>query len=440
MAGSDLYVPGSGYIHSHECDHDTPSKVFVNDVRIPVADVDIHIRNEGPLDISRYAEAQFISPYNGNDYIDVFQSSSPSDQDNFDTLRIDVLDEDTGEYHTEFDGVVTGVGDSSSGVSQEWVCRARGPAFMFNKIPATWPVQGPALAYTLDFIVNTLSEKIPQDVTFVTPDVNIGILQTLQDFGFEDVQDDWFIGRSGSIKKSFEANKHTLADVATYVRNKGGIRLWLQPTGDELVLIPTTSPGTAHVAHNLNQSDTPTVGQQTTHELRLINNDALAELSPVNTIRLQGQAKISLEGSVLEDKVPESEIRENQYLEVTARHESLVERAGGRELMADVDVDSDAISVINANREAKSLLKQAINEATGGDMETLLGAPLKPFDTITAKPSCDSNRGTNVPPITYEAMRVHHQIRPEDVSKTLINAGVEASFDDIEVEHSWRNF
>jgi len=48
------------------------TRVYVNGIRIPVADVDVYLRKEGDLDITRYAEIGFASPFRGTSYTDVF--------------------------------------------------------------------------------------------------------------------------------------------------------------------------------------------------------------------------------------------------------------------------------------------------------------------------------------------------------------------------------
>jgi len=434
----------------------TDSRVWINDEernvenRLPVADVDVWLRREGPLDIGRYAEVTFASPFRGEDYAPLFDGLDPDNQNQWDTLKIEVKDHATDEYSLVFHGMVTAVGNGV-GPEQLWKARAQGPALFADKIAASQSFSDASVRDVLKYCAFEFAEKLPLTIPVETnevptqdvrntqtnsagePETDI-VNQVLDNIG--EVIDIW-AGAGNSAEegdsivnevlssKTFQSNRHTIADVVNWLKGKTGTRLWFEPTQQGAILVGSTEPtATGHMAHY--------EGGQTA----IINNDALVEINPANTIKVQGRTPNTLfEVGEWDANIPGS-----HYFTAVARHKPLYERAGKTEYLAETDQPSDANTSTEVKNEAKSLLKERIDEATAGDMQTLLKSPIKPFDTITARPTCQSSPATNVQPITYEVSRVHHQIRPGDSDEdtmTELNVGVHAALDDIEIIDSW---
>jgi len=406
----------------YEPDCLTDSRVYVNGTRLPASDVDVWMRKEGPLDIGRYAEVEFASPFRGDDYTPLFDGLDPDNQDDWDTLKIEVKDHATDEYNLVFHGMVTAVGNGV-GPEQLWKARAQGPSMFADKIVANQTFNDASIKTVLEYCAFEIAEKLPLTIP-INPEESdqTPYERAVYKIGtFPEQITDFF----GLTTKSFQSNKHTIADVVNWLRDKTGARLWFEPTQRGAILIGTTEPtATSHTAHY--------EGGGT----YIVNNDALVEINPVNTIKVNGKAANSLfEGTDFE-----IHYGGDRYYGAKARHIPLYERAGKTEYLGETEFASDANTSKEVKNEVTSALKDAIDTATSGDMQTLLKSPIKPYDRITARPTCQSSPATNVQPITYEVSRVHHQIRPGDSDEdtmTELNVGVHAALDDIEIVDSW---
>jgi len=434
-------------VEDHTPGVETDSRVFVNQTRVPVADIDIHVRNEGPASITRYAEGEIASPFQGVDYIDAFDGVDDTEsQDSFDTVRIDVRDYETGQYATQFHGIVTGVGNST-GLSRIWKFRAQGPGLLLDNIEASKRFSGEVGVLrdeVLTYIRNRLSEKLPFSVgggqvgEFEPPEsTDLSDSDAISETGAIDAAP---INREENIEairevredrildsQWFRPNRHTVTDVVNWFERKTGTRLWITPTGGGGSLFATANPTGAppHTAHYLNGDNT----------IRVVNNDALSELRPVNTLVVAGKADRST-NSV--GQYEQSEPPSGRYVRAVARHDGLYRRAGETELRAQRDYESDSQQKSTVESEARRLLADEIEGATGGDMQTLLRSPIQPFDIVRAQPTCDEEAGTNTQPVDYEVSRVTYRIRPDDISHCQVNVGVKVDpQEDISVESSW---
>lgn len=412
-----------------------PSKIWVNNTRIPVGDVDIYMRKEGPLDVTRYVEGNFFSPFNiggePQDFTQVFNLIDGSESP--DELRIEVYNEQQETYFTEFHGIVTGVGNSGSDHEKEWQFRAQGPGLLLNKRSAAKTFKNGSVDGILGYVNNELEDIVGFDleanpsVDQIAFDTNLGL--NVIEGGIETlplIQDYDFPGGS----KTFRSNKDTLDDIIGWLGKRSDSTFWFEPTNDGAVLVGTQRPTAgSHVAQHVDDDSDA-------NRVKVLSNDALVELNPINTMIVRGKANASLfQNTPFEiEEINVPDISNNEYNFAKARHVPLYERAGETEYIADTLTVSGAQSKQEVKNEARSLLKEKIDETTGGDMTTLLTAHIKPFDTIKAKPTCQGQVGENVEPIEYEISRVHHQIRAgSEQSKTKLNVGVRAATDDIEI-------
>lgn len=423
-------------VKSHDPLRATDVIVHVNGTRLPVADVDIHIRQEGDLDITRYAEVEFASPFEGVEYVDAFQGTTPEDQGEFDTTTIAVRDRASGGAGLVFRGVVTGVGSSSSGNSKIWTFRAQGPGHLLSNIPASKKFGDARASDVFEYVRSTLESRTPFNIDsqwtsradyIENPAVNQeGNIEAFLSYSFEQnvpfgdgVADT--IENTLVTTKTFQSNRHTLADVVTWLQRKFDFYVWLAPKGDGLTLVATTDPHTvSHRAHYLGGN------------LYVENNDALSELRPVNTQIVVGGAKRSYV-SVGPFELNSST---DTYNVAKARHTGLYERAGERELHGEKRLVSDAETKQQVEYEARHILKSSINGATAGDMSTLLRGPITPYDTVEAVPVCNG-QVTDEDSLTYEVSRVHHKIPSDGMAKTTLNVGLHVDDGDIEVIDSW---
>jgi len=410
-------------VSDHTPDSNCDSRVYVNGTRIPVATANIHIRKEGALDVTRYAEVQFPAEYKNQPYKELFSTHKPDSQTDFDTLYIE-LKSGSGEFVPAFRGFVTGVGATDK--SLIWQCRARGPADMLTSATAGKQFTRTTGLGIVKYIVNRLDDKVPFTVSVPSGDDD-DPLQDIELFKDQQTLADFIFPDNESIPdispKTFQRNRHTIKDVSDWLRSKTSIRLWFEPTKEGVTLLPIQSPSERdHKAHYLDG------------DIQVISNDAYAELAPINTIRAKGSAS----NSVGANNFFEQFIGAEKYYVAEARHKALYQRAGETELEADTFIKSDGSTKQEVSEDARNALKDAVDEATNGDMMTLLAGDIIPFDTITARPTCRSEAEKTVP-LTYEVHRVEHIINPDDgESRSRINVGIHTDLqDDIEILDTW---
>ena len=413
-------------VSDHDPDDDCNSRVYVNGTRIPVANANIHIRKEGALDVTRYAEVQFPAEYNGNPYQELFSTHRPDSQTDFDTLYIE-LKTGSGEFVPVFRGFVTGVGATDK--SLIWQCRARGPADMLTSATVGKQFTNSSIDKPLQYIANRLDGKLPFRVdvelsTEATEDVGVeqeasgGDRALAARLNAQNIDFDTEISA-----KTFQSNRHTVKDVADWIRSKSPLQLWFEPTENGVTLVPFDNPTSrSFKAHYLDG------------DIQVISNDAYAELAPVNTMKAKGSASKSV-GS---NGFLEQFIGAEKYYIAEARHKALYQRAGETELEADTWIRSDGTTKNEVSEDARKALKDAVDEATEGDMLTLLSGEVIPYDTITARPTCRSEAEKTVP-LTYEVHRVEHMINPDEgESRSRINVGIHTDLqDDIEILDTW---
>lgn len=414
------------YVPERQC----PTRVYINGTRVPAAETDVHIRKEGPLSVTRYAEANFASPWAGEDYLSILNTFG-ADQNTPDILQIDSYDT-VEETHTPlFYGVITGVGSSPDHDNEKlFHVRGQGPGHYLENIPASKTFKNRATVETvLEYIVAELDAVLPESFSLTTQSQRQGtaaeIVQAPSNssgFGILDTQLLY-------TAKSFTANKHTVEDVVNWLQEKIRGRIWIEPTPDGGELILSDNPkqqAIAHTAHYLDSGDT-----------KIINNNALAELNPLNTVVVNGRAKRTLADiGDFELNLPRDE-----FVKVKARHKSLYQAAGDTELKTTIK-KSDAESEQEVINEAKSKLKARVDGSTAGGMQVVHNKYITPFDTITARPTVNEQPVADVPAITHEVHRAHYKVRPneQDVLPHIeLNVGIRTDIDDdIEIVRSWR--
>lgn len=429
----------------------TESRVYVNDTRLPAGDVDVRIRKEGPLDMGRYAEVQFATPFRGEDFLQYFnvitgeqsetpQAALPVDKkQKNDILRVDLYDEGREQYVPSFHGIVTGLGNSPSDNERMWQVRGQGVGLLLDKIYAGEEYGKSNVTDILNDVQEALSKRLSipieigsgnaedepvQDIVIgegvYDPRTNPQAYQAAKGpFGFGAAT----FNEKINTHKTFKANKNTLADIINWVRDKAGVRIWLEPTPDGVTFIATKEPTRgSHKAHYLDG------------DVGVVENNALSEIQPANTITVHGKAKSSLE----EYGEFELNLPAKQFSSVKARHPVLYQRAGNVELSVGPIESTAAEEEEEVENEAKSKLKEHIDRATGGDMDCLLAGGVKPYDTIEALPTCRKQPSTDLEPVTYEISRVHHKVRASDSSRSILNVGIWTPLEDIEIVRSWQ--
>lgn len=396
----------------------TPSKLYLNGTEVPPARVDLYCRKEGPLGVNRYAEVQFASPFNGTDFFNVLNTDGSDEQSQPDTLRIEIRDQNAETYTTAFHGIVTGVGDSRSDNRKLKHCRAEGIEHFLDRIPASFQYkrnEPKPVSVVVDAIVTQLNDGVPLPIGFEELPESVGGLFTL-DGTLIPAAADALSDKKLISGKTFQANKHTLKDMIQWLSGKLDGRFWIVPTKDGGIF--------QYFANPVEQSASLRAHYLSDGNLRVINNTALNQVRPLNTIIVNGRAASTfVELGPFEVNTPE-----DSFVQVKARHDVLYQRSGNTELTTKIK-KSDAESKEEVKKEARTMLKRKIDEASTGSMHTVLDREVQPFATIEARPTVNT-QANQVPSITYEVHRSHYKIHPNDtdtVPHVELNCGIKTN-------------
>jgi len=412
------------FVDDHDPQGECDSRIFVNGTRIPVVSADVYARKEGALDVTRYAEVQFPAVYQNEYYRELFSTVDPDLQNGFDTLYIE-LKNGSGSFVPVFRGFVTGVGATDQ--APIWECRARGPADLLTSAMAGKQFTGGTVKDPINYVASQLENKLPFDISVSIDGADTSTeIDDPTEITARSQRSGQTVGEDELSSKTFQTNRHTLKDVVDWVRSKTGYRLWFEPTETGASLLVFDNPtARSFKAHYLGGN------------VDVISNNALSELSPINTIEARGSAT----KSQLDLGFFELNTGSDKYIVAKARHKALYERASNTELQADTFIKSDGNTTEEVKNDARSALKDAIDEATAGDMKVLLAGGVTPFDTIEARPTCRTEAEKTVP-ITYEVNRVHHMVSPDDndgFSKSRLNVGIHTDInEDIEIVQSYK--
>ncbi|WP_206750738.1 hypothetical protein, partial [Halorubrum sp. SP3] len=145
-----------------------------------------------------------------------------------------------------------------------------------------------------------------------------------------------------------------------------------------------------------------------------------------NALRLKGATKNLATVGPLSVESPFS----SSYPEAVATYPPLVERYGG-EL-----TESDTSKTTIAGRfetEAKSQLKQALDEVSGGSMTLSLAPMVRPYDRVSATPAC-SGVSADVNPLQYEVQEATHRITPSNNNLPQTEIEVSIAIDPSQIE------
>jgi hypothetical protein len=218
--------------------------------------------------------------------------------------------------------------------------------------------------------------------------------------------------------KRFSTNRDSLADVVEWLRKRVPVKVWFGPTHNGTGI-------TLYAAENLG------VGYDLTPESedipKVIENGALYEMRPFNTLKLKGQTGQFVDVGPIEAEVPLS--GDGNYPEVTVEYSPLVERYGDSLIRTG---GSELTSEAGVRQEAISRLKQLLDDVSGGSITTTLAPQCRCYDRLTATPAC-SGVPTDVGPLDYEVQRITHSVTPSDDELPQSEVSVSLAVDSSEI-------
>lgn len=414
----------------HECD--SPVSVAVEGTGIPVIDdgATVYERKDGHLSVNRRADVHFpivteerewiqeIDAFHDGGDIQVADIAMSSIDNNVvtDDTAADVtespsgtgLDAGTGEGSQEqhiLRGYINGVG--SSGAANRGRFRVLGPFKMLSSIRADATFDDNA---TYGDLLSWFTERFAEGQSVFDSVTYTTSLNTGEPLGTPAGESS--IGRNVVLNVS--GNRDTLADAAKQL---------IEGVGLHLEFRPQQGRGTGIKLHAHAVDDVPTAqfDARDDKDLQVIENNALYEMRPFNSITLRGKggAYIDLSGSTQYQnlgEISDALFGDGTYPEATAKYPPLVERAGGEVGQTKTSKTSNANKLED---EARSALKNRLDEVSGGSMLTAIKPSASLYDTIVTTPACAGVVQTDVPELTYEVQRAKHTVAPSNEENNI---------------------
>jgi hypothetical protein len=159
-------------------------------------------------------------------------------------------------------------------------------------------------------------------------------------------------------------------------------------------------------------------------QVETLNNSALADIKPFNTLYLYGESTTlrSKLDRFRDSAAPGMETAEFPWVKVT--YPPLIERSGGFEYSAQ-PIESDKLFLQQAEQQARKEFRKHLAEQTEGEI-TLLGEPyILPYDYIVSLPTCNGTyENANANPITWEVNGVKHTRKAGERHKTKLGVSM----------------
>lgn len=477
-------------------DHPTEPDVLVDIkngnewVRIPVTMCELFINKDGPADITRTAKVKFPAEWNGEDiqhYIGAFSVSADytgaaptaeraDSNDQYDICRIWFKDEVDEVYEISHYGYVGGVGPAAeNGVYKFWVYDV---ADLMTRIPISVSFDEPTIQQVLNFVLEGTDDQGrdvgienrtpfdsiptviagPEEVALRKEDLgnfgtNTGPYQTKTEDEIDDIWDATGLLVNDLLnggKNNFKRNRNNLIDVMDWLVDHIGGKWHFEPAVDHVTLFYDNT-GETNVETLENESDIarrrfvatevdddtgPFSDMATFDRVDQLDNDALYDIKPFNTLYLAGESSVPAEfGRTRKnpyDNLSGADYLSEYYPFVKVTYPPLLNRAGGNEY-APATVESSKTQLSAARREAVRQFREHLEETTEGSIE-VKGTPyLLPYDYFTAVPVCnDIYANVDANPITYEVNSVkHRRVAGERYTTEL---GVSLVMDESEIE------
>lgn len=402
-------------VEGHVCDG--PVRVIIHDVdgtkdvAIPVAGngLTLHERKDGPLAVSRRAEVNFPLEAFGTSWHEYINSISNGWGMQKATVQMKphkVYDNDTveaGDYQTVLVGYIGAVGSSGTNMGQLTIF---GPYNLLTSIPVSLTLQ-PTLSEPYSTIQPLLD--IIQEEQYIFEHIGISIL------GADTRPDD-----DSSIdipftskKKQFAAGRDTMADALKWLEEQYNLRIWFEPLGLGAVqLTVDLQPEPLDIFMLTDYMDDDISPRPVTFDARkegdidIIENDALYEMKPFNTLKLKGE-EVGRGFDSVEDI---ARLPTGNFPQATAKYEPLVDAAGG-EMVIEETSDQDKQNVLEKN--ARKRLKERLDNVSGGTMTLPLSPFMSPYDRVLAHPACAARYpDSDFPEVRYEIQRTAHKVEP----------------------------
>jgi len=395
---------------------DAPAKLWVNGKQIPIINtgLGLEMRKEGPADINRMADVRIpVEWHDGADH------SYLVDEGFFKDARIEVRDGVSGEDVTVLHGHVTSVGGGADSANTMRL-RVAGPEQFLSEIDITVSTgagggrsQEAGFVKGIKHVLDTVVELFNAQSAYSGVDWEL----QYSDNEFLEAVDENIVQTQVSHQR-FTRNRHTLVDALEWVAGVLDGFYYFEQTEDAPKLIIDDDP-TKEFDATADDSD-----------LRLRNNNALAELRPINAIEAIGKTRKDV--PIIGIEMPWGG---DEFPAVKLKHPKLVERAG-EEYVRRIEPDTGSLKA--TENTARRRFKKMLDDPSGGELEFSPAPKVTPYDKISAVPACNESINADVAAIDYEVERLRHVIRgdQDEPWRTEVEGSLYVDMDNIEVVHS----
>ena len=411
---------GGGRTQAYSPNVKAPAEVYVNGVRIPVFQLESHLRKDGVCAINRMTEVHFPAEWEGVDYQAIVKELDPAEESPYSSVEVKVRDYGTDELVTTHAGFVLSIGVGASGQLERRM-RVADIGYFLSAIPVSKTFSLDETAQdALEFIRDKLqaSQPIADDIEIVG---NAGDdWLSYSENNMEDAQTfPAILTADKPTTTSFSANRDTLADVLNwFIESMGGYAYFdYNEVRDAHQLVYVEEPSETLKAQHLGGSVT------------VLDNTALVDISPYNTITAYGrskESKLSIGGHSL--LVPSKE-----FPRAVVYHKTLRKRAGGNALQPAIQ-DVDGITIDQVTTQAKNILRNILEDSSGGEIVCQPSPSLVPYAVFKSRMACDGSIQHDVPILSYDVEEVTHTIDSTEGHTTTLRVSMHADPDEIVVD------
>jgi hypothetical protein len=413
---------------------DSRVEVRVEEETIPTTNVRTEVSSDAQksgADITRLTEIKLPLSWRGENIVDSIDSFDPANQSSYDRVTILFQSVRVESWVKVHRGFVRGVsGAESMNVGRMIV---QDVAALTTAIPFSETYDRPSLGQVFKDVADTIrgnSVFNPQFSNLSGRDVSgEGGLDKMGETEAFVADSSYGVGaynpqgKYNQIpdKKSFKSNRHSCADALNWVTDVGGgkwyssfregfeLNLVYDDGSNSVTFTQRTGRGGPQERLLNNQGSFPNASK---NELDIIENDALAEIFPVNTLTLRGATGTSILGwetsATPSKKAPW----------VVVQYPPFIRAAGGN--VVGKTIETDNVTLDSAKNTAKKKLEQEILDSGTGEMKCYGNPYPKPYDTIRAKPECADVVIGDTPSLPYEVAGVVQRKSAFEEMKTNI--------------------
>lgn len=404
-------------------------------VEIPTTNVELYVNKSGVADIQRTAKVEFPTEWDGQPVIDLIQGFRPEAEGAFSFARISFREGFTTDnpWEVVHFGFVGGtIGKSGEpGVSRMWVYDM---ADLMGGMPVGVTFENILPSDVMGRVADRVNDTLPAYVT-----VDTEILEAFLAPFVTTGPDGQEIPRPVAEQlpsKTFQNNRDTLLDIMTWVSSQTSANWYFAPHEDGVTLTLDADPQLTlfqqeelaeteeERRHRLDLEPWEETPEATIENVDIIDNEALFDIQPVNTVIVRGETDASsVQGEgvfeKVEDYIGDKLVPSREFPVVKVRAQNIYDRQGIE--LAPPIVESDDITISGAIQTAYAVLNEELSQPAEGEI-IMYGEPtIAPDALIDALPTCNGKiESTEVPPIRYQVEEVKHIKKAGQPYKTEI--------------------